>query len=135
VARVKRFVFALLVPVLTAQNAWGPDEVRSTNHPYTLPAAVTLRVQSSLVEVGVVVRDAHGNVVEGLERKDFRIFDDGKERDISAFSVETAAKAGLGSRHQKNSPAAAPSIAARSVILFFDDNSISAGPDRRRRYA
>jgi VWFA-related protein len=121
-----------------AQTPWQPDEVRSTNHIYELPSPVTLRVQSNLVEVGVVVRDARGRVVGGLERPDFRIFDNGKERAITAFSVETSAARTAAS---KNAPAgsaanpAKPAAAQRSVVLFFDDLNTAAGDLARTRLA
>jgi VWFA-related protein len=119
-----------------AQAQWQPDEVRSTNHIYEPPSPVTLRVQSSLVEVGVVVRDAGGRVVGGLQRSSFRIFDDGKERAVTAFSVETSSARTATAKNTPASPApnpAQPGAAGRSVILFFDDLNTAAGDLARTR--
>lgn len=49
-----------------------------------------VRVETDLVPVEVTVRDADGQVVRGLRRSDFHIFEDGVERPISFFSAETA---------------------------------------------
>lgn len=48
-----------------------------------------VRVDTDLVPVEVTVRDASGQVVRGLRRGDFRLFEDGVERPISFFSAET----------------------------------------------
>lgn len=49
-----------------------------------------VRVETDLVPVEVTVRDANGQVVRGLRRGDFKLFEDGAERPISFFSAETA---------------------------------------------
>src|SRR5689334_21180368 len=38
--------------------------------------------------VPVVVRDGHGHTVGDLWKEDFQVFDNGKPRDISAFTIE-----------------------------------------------
>jgi Ca-activated chloride channel homolog len=48
-----------------------------------------VRVDTDLVPVEVTVRDASGQVVRGLRRGDFKLFEDGVERPISFFSAET----------------------------------------------
>lgn len=49
-----------------------------------------IKVDVNLVVVRVVVRDASGKSVAGLGKEDFRVFDNGKERQISAFNEERA---------------------------------------------
>lgn len=49
-----------------------------------------VRVETDLVPVEVTVRDDAGQVVRGLRRGDFRLFEDGVERPINFFSAETA---------------------------------------------
>src|ERR1700760_2962274 len=51
--------------------------------------APTFRVRVNLVQVKVVVRDEKGQVVKGLQRDDFQIYDQGKLQSISTFGVET----------------------------------------------
>lgn len=50
----------------------------------------TFKLRVNLVQVRVVVRDGKGNLVEGLKREDFQVFDQGKLQAISTFGVETA---------------------------------------------
>lgn len=47
-----------------------------------------LRVDSNLVLVPVSVVDQRNHAVTGLQRNDFRIFDEGVERAITAFAME-----------------------------------------------
>jgi len=48
----------------------------------------TLKVQTRLVNVALNVVDAQGAPVGGLEKKDFRIFEDGKPQTIAVFERE-----------------------------------------------
>ncbi len=50
----------------------------------------TIRVTTRLVQVNVVVRDSHGPI-SGLTKKDFKVFDKGKEQQIALFSVSSPA--------------------------------------------
>lgn len=50
-----------------------------------------LKVASNLVVVRVVVRDAHGKPVAGLQKEDFKLFDRGKKQTITQFEVATSA--------------------------------------------
>jgi Ca-activated chloride channel homolog len=47
-----------------------------------------LRTDSNLVLIPVTVVDARNHPVTGLERENFRIFDDGVERPIAAFAMD-----------------------------------------------
>jgi VWFA-related protein len=53
-------------------------------------APFQLKVGSNLVVVRVVVRDANGKPVAGLQKEDFKLLDRGKEQTISQFEVETS---------------------------------------------
>ncbi len=84
-----------------------------------------------------MVRDAHGRVVGGLQQSDFRILDDGKERAITMFSVETANVNSSGARTEPT-PASSPTqdqAPQRSVVLFFDDLSTASGDLTHARLA
>jgi VWFA-related protein len=52
------------------------------------PTGPIIRTTTRVVEVRVVVHDEKGNLVPGLTRDDFHIFDNGKERPISLFAAE-----------------------------------------------
>jgi len=45
----------------------------------------TIRVEVSRVNVGVIATDRRGKFVEGLQKSDFHIFDDGVEQPIAGF--------------------------------------------------
>jgi VWFA-related protein len=84
-----------------------------------------IRVESNLVNVRVVVRDAQGRTVGNLEKKDFRLFDSGKPQEIVGFTVETASKKS-GATEAASSSNVIPSTPAavvpqRFIALFFDD--------------
>jgi len=52
------------------------------------PQAGTLRVEVSLVTVGVRVSDKHGRAITGLQARDFRLYENGVEQKIDFFSAE-----------------------------------------------
>lgn len=90
------------------------------------PQAPTVQVEVNRVLIPVVVRDKRGNAIGDLKESDFTVFDDGKPRPLSGFSVERH----LVSAETPNSAAAAaPTPAARAVsalpdriiVLLFDD--------------
>lgn len=104
------------------------DELKVGSRPYAPQTENALRVQTNLVEVRVVVRDAKGQPVAGLRPEDFNVFDNGKLQTISLFAVETspphASAAAPQASPAADPPAPAPAGATRSprfVALFFDD--------------
>ena len=54
----------------------------------TTPSVPTFKVDVDLVLVEVGVHDEHGRAVGNLQQEDFRVFEDGKEQEIRAFSHE-----------------------------------------------
>jgi VWFA-related protein len=115
-----------IAATVCGQQTFEPGEMRASSGAYRPRRQFIVRVDTKLVEVGVVVRDSHGRAVPGLTRNDFEISDEGKKREISNFVVETSAppavEPGTGQR-----PAAAPQrVSQRYVGLLFDD--ISMGP-------
>lgn len=100
-------------------------------------AANTIRIQTNLVIVRVVVRDANGNPVSGLGRSDFHVFDDKKEEPIAYFSAGTApalaatlASGDKESAAMRPAPTAAPAASAPPqsfTALFFDDYHMQFG--------
>jgi hypothetical protein len=74
------------------------------------------------VLVPVVVRDAKGEVVANLGKEDFRLFDNGKEREITSFSLQETS--GRVAEDRSESPAgAAPMVMPQHFVC----------PDVRRR--
>jgi Ca-activated chloride channel family protein len=68
---------------LAAQVAAPPSRAKTTS-----PTAPTFKVDVDLVLVEVGVHDEHGRAVGKLQQEDFRVFEDGKEQQILAFSHE-----------------------------------------------
>lgn len=58
--------------------------VSAQQQPATSPQAI--RVEVERVNVGVIVTDAKGNFVEGLQRNDFRILDTGNPQPLTDFA-------------------------------------------------
>ena len=87
------------------------------------PDSVQLKIESNLVVVRAVVRDAQGQPVKGLTKEDFKIFDRGKEQSIAQFEEQSASSLSPALAAAPGQPAAAPSTAAtdRFIALYFDD--------------
>ena len=83
-----------------------------------------MKMESNLVLVPVVVRDASGNFVHGLTKADFKIFDQGKEQSIAQFEEEYAPAHSMASATSVQAKAAAPmrsALPGRFLTFFFDD--------------
>ena len=80
------FVSACFLPVLPAQVTIQPREKRQPKQePVVQP---NIRVESNLVLIPVSVNDPLNRPVTGLDKENFRIFDDGVEQPISQFAME-----------------------------------------------
>jgi VWFA-related protein len=118
-----------LVPALCAHTIAPQAPVNSRDY--------TFKVNSELVLVNLVVRDKQGNLVRGLKREDFTVYEDGKQQNISSFDFENTEAgpevATTGPAQQTvdtgvSAPAAAeaskkeasPFSNRRLIVLFFD---------------
>jgi VWFA-related protein len=90
----------------------------------------TFKLRVNLVQVRVVVRDSKGNLVSGLKKEDFQLFDQGKLQMISTFGTETPksrlerAEAAAKTQQQENvgeTPAERIILPDRFIALLFDD--------------
>ncbi len=129
---------------ITALPAQQSGEVRVSAHAYAPPLHLTS--QTTLVQLEVVVRDSRGQARGGLKQADFEVFDEGKPRDIAAFSVETreamqavppvtmTAKTST-TVEPTPSTKTAPAPPRRSTMLFFDDLHGGAGVLQRTQIA
>jgi Ca-activated chloride channel family protein len=88
----KLFVFSTiwvcLAPVLGAQVTIEPRPKPSVRAA-VIPKA-NIRVDSTLVLIPVTVTDPLNRFVTGLEKENFKIFESGKEQELSQFSSEDA---------------------------------------------
>ncbi len=122
---------AMVAVPLLAQNI-SEDEFRWGSRPYFPQPTNAIRVESNLVQVGVVVRDSKGKAIAGLQQSDFQLFDNGKPVKISSFSFEnspgtlvpTAALPEVVNTSQPP-PAPPPPLTPRYIALFFDDFSMT----------
>jgi VWFA-related protein len=85
--KLARFAGACLLTLglLQASAQSTPPVANEGQQPFRL------KVGSDLVVVRVVVRDAKGKPVPGLQKEDFKVLDRGKEQSISQFEAESAA--------------------------------------------
>ena len=138
-------VILVAAAVLPGQTVQAPQEVRVSTRPWTPPPfPYTFRAQTNLVEVGVVVRDRDGRAVAGLTRDDFKIYDEGKERSITAFAADADVPAPVPGERTANPPARAASdnpvmaraqTAPRYIALLFDDVNIKPNDLNQTRLA
>lgn len=124
------FCFALLVsPCVVGQQSQQ--------------TAPVIRSFANEVLVPVVVRDAQGRAVENLAKDDFQVFDNGKARTITGFTiVKLGAESSAASSAAPNFdasgsplPAQPTSVAPRIVVFLFDDYNLSVTDLARARGA
>ena len=122
---------ALLAVVVLRAQSLSDDEIKLDSRPYIPPPEVAIRRQANLVQLRVVVRDARGQPVPGLQQSDFELLDNGKPQVISAFSVESLAAASsapvapAGPAAAENPAPPAPVVPqTRYIALYFDDLSM-----------
>jgi VWFA-related protein len=95
--------------------------------------AYTIRVNSDLVQISVVVRDRHGRPVHDLTKDDFTILEDGHRQQLAAVDLETTTptipvSAPRPAQLPLLTSTAVPPAAQgfRLVLLFFDFTSLEA---------
>jgi len=86
VGRRVRFLLAMLAALALARSQVA-IEPRAKEPAGNIPHP-NLRVDSNLVLVPVTVVDQRNHPVTGLEKENFRVFDEGVERTITAFAME-----------------------------------------------
>jgi Ca-activated chloride channel homolog len=79
-------ILAALAPLATAQVAIDPRKKPAP--PKEQAPTATLRVDSNLVLIPVSVNDALNRPITGLEKENFKLFDDRVEQTISQFAME-----------------------------------------------
>lgn len=85
-------LFALLSCLLTAQDSPKVSiEPRAKPTPQAPPAPkANIRVNTTVVLIPVTVTDPTNHVVTGLEKSDFRLFEDNVEQEILSVTIEDA---------------------------------------------
>ncbi len=85
-------------------------------------APAMIRTESRVVLVDAVVTDKKGNYIADLDRKDFKVFEDGKEQTLKSFSFEA-------------SPSSPTAGQKHYLVLFFDNSHMDSGGQIRARQA
>ncbi|MBP1622056.1 MAG: hypothetical protein H6Q07_76 [Acidobacteria bacterium] len=119
----------LLLPLLSLfpQNKETRDEPSAQ-------APSIFRVPVGVVVVNATVTDEHGNPVTDLTREDFRVFEDGKPRDIQTFALEShnpvrTAAAIPGEPETKEASGTAQNAGRPHLISIMIDDVASAYDD------
>jgi VWFA-related protein len=81
----------------------------------------TIKAESRLVLVDVIVTDKKGGYISDLNEKDFKVFEDDQEQKIKTFSFERSATSA--------------DAAKRHLVLFFDDDAMQPSDQARARQA
>jgi VWFA-related protein len=94
-------------------------------------AEFRLKVESNLVVVRAVARDAHGKPIETLGREDFRLFDKGKEQTIAHFEIERSPQPSTSplDTAEAVSTAKVLSSGAPSFLAFYVDDLNTSDTD------
>ncbi|HEY9140859.1 MAG TPA: VWA domain-containing protein [Bryobacteraceae bacterium] len=121
-------------PVVAAPPPAARQEPAVSATPQNQPAVAareehaTFTSRVNLVMVPVVVRDKQGNVVDGLTKESFRLFDKGKLQEIDRFTVERPGSAQAQAAKQQRTSGEAVRAAAtpvatpqRFIGYLFDD--------------
>ncbi len=78
----------LLAMLTMLSLTYAQVAIEPRTKPAEHPVRPNLRADTNLVLVPVTVVDARNHPVTGLERENFRVFDDGVERPIGAFAMD-----------------------------------------------
>lgn len=110
---------AILILLLAVDCSWCVAQAQQPTE-QSASTTTTIKAETRLVLVDVIVTNKKGEYIPGLTQKDFKVFEDDKEQDIKTFSFE---QGGAPSESSK-----------RHLVLFFDDDSMKA-PDQARARA
>lgn len=116
--------FLFLVPFCCLDHSAHAQQPQNAASQQEEPKA-TIRRQTNLVTLRVIVRDAKGQAVGGLAKDDFQVYDNKKQQTISQFSVETpepAVETATNITGDSGTPATGRAdTTLRFTALFFDD--------------
>lgn len=86
--RKQAFLIGLGVFLVSAAVVWARQTNPSQQPPPPGPAAGQGAIvrNVNLVDVLFTVTDKHGNLITDLQKKDFKVFDDGVQQEITSFS-------------------------------------------------
>jgi VWFA-related protein len=115
----------------SGQPAAPPRPPQPATTPQGQPP-ITFRVEIDYVEVDAVVTDEEGNIVKGLTREDFEVYEDGKLQKVDIFSqvdipVERSPRLMVGNTTvAPDVKSNARGFEGRLYVLVLDDNHTAA---------
>lgn len=99
----------------------------------------TVRIETELIQTGVMVFDKSGKFVDGLRQDDFELTVEGKPAQISFFEriagapSSAATTGGRAKNSEPNAARAATVSGARTIIIFADDRHLNFESRHRTR--
>ena len=126
---LKTLLLATLLCLATAAQNPQPQQPKPTSS----KDQDTLKIETELVQIDLIVTDKQGKPVHGLKREDFELYEDGKKQSLTHFAVGTAKQPAqwltTDKKRSVNSPTATTPTeqAGRYIVLAVDDYHLSAG--------
>jgi len=87
-SRLLALAVCALLPFPTFAQTTGPEAPTRPPHEPAQDSSKPIQMDVSLVLVNLTVTDPNDRFVTGLERENFRVFENGREQEIVAFSSE-----------------------------------------------
>jgi Ca-activated chloride channel family protein len=88
VAAVLSALCLFMLAPIRAQEQQGPEKPASHKPASPKGSAPQIRMDVNIVLVNVTVTDPYNRLVTGLEKDNFRVFEDGNEQEVAYFSSE-----------------------------------------------
>lgn len=130
---LKTLLLATLLCLATAAQTNQPQQPKPASAP-TPKDQDTVRIETELVQIDLVVTDKQGKPAHDLKREDFELYEDGKKQTLTHFAVGTAKQPAKWLATEKKRPAnssaqtATPTEqAGRFIVLAVDDYHLSPG--------
>ena len=73
-----------------AETSDGQQQAATAGQPQSQAPQTAISVQSNLVNIDAVVTDFDGNIIQGLQKQNFRVLDDGQPQQITNFAPSEA---------------------------------------------
>jgi VWFA-related protein len=119
--KFRHFFWTALFVLVIAMFAGSRAALAQQPNEQPASATTTIKAETRLVLVDVIVTDKKGDYILDLNQKDFKVFEDDQEQKVKTFSFEQGA---------------APSeLSKRHLVLFFDDDSMNPADQGRARAA